>query len=124
RFTKWKSRCDMVDHWFLAQGSTPWCSNSNMNKIMYAVLVLATLPVAGGRPPIAPDAIVAQDGSGQYTSIQDAINRSPARPSKSDRRWIILVKPGTYREIVYIQREYTNLAIVGEDTEHTILTYN
>jgi pectinesterase len=79
---------------------------------------------ADGESLVGPDAIVAQDGSGQYTSVQEAIDHTPARSSKNDRRWIILIKPGTYREVVYIEREFSNLAIIGEDAEHTVLTYD
>jgi pectinesterase len=96
-----------------------------MKISLYLIYLTAILPVVThANPPLTPDVVVAQDGSGQYKSIQDAINHAPARSGKSDRRWIILVKSGTYREIVYIQREYLNLVIVGEDAEHTILTYN
>ena len=97
----------------------------SMKTVPYAVSLVALLSVAGeGGSSVGPDAIVAQDGSGQYTSVQEAINHTPARFSKNDRRWIILIKPGTYREIVYIQREFSNLIIIGEDAERTVLTYD
>lgn len=45
------------------------------------------------------DFVVAQDGSGTHTSIQSAINDLPSKGASSKRQFI-LIKPGTYREIV------------------------
>ncbi|HUP60670.1 MAG TPA: pectate lyase [Thermoanaerobaculia bacterium] len=69
-----------------------------------------------------PDAIVAADGSGHYTSLQEAISRAPMNTAESARRWIIVVKPGIYRERVYVQRERGNIAVIGENAETTIIT--
>ena len=45
---------------------------------------------------------VAQDGSGTHTTVQSAINDLPAA-SEGAQRTFILIKPGTYREIVCAQ---------------------
>ena len=74
-------------------------------------------------PRWTPDAIVALDGSGDYTSIEKAIygaDQKRAEPG-GGKRWIILVKPGIYRERVYVQRERGNVALIGEDPATTIL---
>ena len=68
------------------------------------------------------NATVAADGSANYTTIQDAINAVPQNTT-ADRRWIIFVKAGTYREIVYVQREKRFVTLVGEDPATTIITY-
>jgi pectinesterase len=67
--------------------------------------------------------VVAADGSGDFTSVQDAVNASPqvADPAKP---WIITVKPGIYRERVYVQREKRFLRLVGEDAEKTVVTFD
>ena len=52
----------------------------------------------------APDAVVAADGSGQYSSVQAAISAATER-KPGEPRWTILVKAGTYKERVYVQRE-------------------
>jgi pectinesterase len=72
----------------------------------------------------APDAIVAADGSGHYTSLQEAISRAPMRTGTSDPRWVIRIKPGVYRESIYVQRERGNIAVIGEDAVTTIITYD
>jgi len=82
--------------------------------------LLATFGAAAPRP----DVIVAVDGSGQYTSVQEAISAAPMRTDASDPRWVIFVKAGTYHERVYVQRERGNIAVIGEDAEKTVLTYD
>jgi pectinesterase len=71
----------------------------------------------------AADATVAPNGDGQFKSIQDAINAAPQRTSRA-RPWVIHIKPGIYRELIYVQREKRFISLVGDDAEKTILTYN
>jgi pectinesterase len=65
--------------------------------------------------------IVAQDGSGDFTSVQAAVDASKAFP---DQRVIIHVKNGTYREKVKIPACNTRLSLIGESVEKTIITWN
>ena len=37
---------------------------------------------------------------------------------------IIRLKPGTYKELIYVQREKRFFYLVGEDAEKTVLTYD
>ena len=63
---------------------------------------------------------VALDGSGQFKSVQEAIMSVPAgSPSKPV---VIHIKPGIYKELIYIQHEKRFFRLVGEDAEKTILT--
>ncbi len=71
-----------------------------------------------------PDAVVAADGSGQYTSLQEAISAAPMKTDPAAPRWVILVKAGTYRERIYVQRERGNIHVLGEDRAKTIIVYN
>ncbi len=88
------------------------------------LLLLAIAIGLGCVAQAAPDVVVAADGSGQYKSIQEAISAAPMRTGAADPRWVILVKPGTYKERVYVQRERGNIALIGEDAEKTVLTYD
>ncbi|MFA9192349.1 pectate lyase [Flavobacterium sp. FZUC8N2.13] len=65
--------------------------------------------------------VVALDGSGDYTSIQDAIYNSPAFPYK---RVFITVKNGTYHEKVRIPEWNTKISLIGESKEKTIISYD
>ena len=64
---------------------------------------------------------VAQDGSGDFTKIQDAVYASPAFPYE---KVTIFVKKGTYNEKVRIPEWNTNIILLGENKENTIITYD
>jgi pectinesterase len=64
---------------------------------------------------------VSQDGKGDFTTIQKAIDACKAFP---DTRVTIFVKNGIYQEKVVVPACNTLLSIVGEDAEKTILTYD
>lgn len=72
----------------------------------------------------AQDAVVAQDGLGQYTSVQDAISAAPQGGPGAGRTWVILVRPGTYRERVYVQRERGDILLKGTDASRTVITFD
>jgi pectinesterase len=46
------------------------------------------------------------------------------RTGASDPRWIIRVKPGTYRERVYVQRERGRILVRGDDPATTIIAFD
>ena len=64
---------------------------------------------------------VAQDGSGDYTKIQDAVYATPAFPYE---KVTIFVKNGIYNEKVRIPEWNTNVVLQGESKENTIITYD
>ncbi len=66
-----------------------------------------------------PNAVVAQDGSGQYKTIQAAVN---AAKTGTNSRWVIYVKAGTYSEQVTIGKSAKNLMLYGDGAGLTILT--
>ncbi|MGO4821414.1 MULTISPECIES: pectinesterase family protein [unclassified Flavobacterium] len=65
--------------------------------------------------------IVAQDGTGDFTKIQDAVNAAKAFP---DDRITILVKNGVYYEKVKIHSWNPKISLIGESREKTIITYD
>lgn len=65
--------------------------------------------------------IVAKDGSGDYYSIQEAINNSKAFP---DKRITIFIKNGIYSEKVKLHKWNPKISLIGESKENTIITYN
>jgi uncharacterized repeat protein (TIGR02543 family) len=69
------------------------------------------------------NSIVAKDGSGDFSTIQAAINAVPvSHPGISP--FIIYIRPGFYHEKVTIPGTLSDLKIVGEDRDSTILDYN
>lgn len=67
-------------------------------------------------------AVVAQDGSGDYTTIQDAI--LSIRDYSPEGRLRILVRRGVYEEKVIVPSYKTNITLVGEDRDSTILIWH
>ena len=65
------------------------------------------------------DFVVAQDGSGNFTTIQSAIDACKSFP---DKPIIIFVKNGIYKEKVQVPACNNLLKIKGEDSKKTILT--
>lgn len=64
--------------------------------------------------------VVAKDGSGQYSTVQAAVN---SIPNNSTTAKVIFVKKGTYTEKVEIPSTKTNLYIIGEEVNTTIIAY-
>ncbi len=65
------------------------------------------------------DAIVASDGSGSYATVQAAVDAAPTGRTAS---WVILIKPGHYKEHVVVPAEKPFLTFRGEDAATTIIT--
>ncbi|XP_052176252.1 pectinesterase 4-like [Diospyros lotus] len=66
-----------------------------------------------------PNAVVAQDGSGQYKTVGGAVN---AIPRKSKNRWVIYIKAGVYRESVILPKDATNVYMYGDGPTKTIIS--
>lgn len=71
------------------------------------------------KPYFAASLTVAADGSGDYRTVQAAVD---AAPDKSATRTIITIKPGVYKSHLEIPRDKINLTLRGEDAEKTVLT--
>lgn len=67
------------------------------------------------------DIIVAKDGSGTFTKVQDAFD---AVPDNSLKRTIIYVKAGVYKEKIKLNSTKQNVMLLGESYKNTILTYD
>lgn len=65
----------------------------------------------------AREIIVAKDGSGNFKTVQEAINSLPAE-AKEQR--IIIIKAGIYNEKIFIEKNFITLK--GEDPAKTIIT--
>jgi pectinesterase len=90
--------------------------------VFFVGLSALAAPLLRAEAPHA-DVVVATDGSGKFTSLQEAISVAPMQTDPK-MPWVILVKPGTYKERIYVQRERGNIRVVGEDAEKTVVTYD
>lgn len=82
--------------------------------LAFLLLVSPRLALAAEKASI----IVAQDGSGQFKSIQEALN---SIPTDNRQNVIILIRKGNYHEKLYITKSYVTL--VGEDRDSTRIVY-
>lgn len=65
--------------------------------------------------------VVAKDGSGNYSTVQAAVN---AVPSNNTTRTVIYIKDGTYDEVVTVPSNKPFITFAGQDENKTIITYN
>lgn len=66
------------------------------------------------------DYVVAADGSGDFTTIQSAIQACKSFPYQ---RIKIFIKKGVYHEKVFIPSWNTKISLIGEDKDSTIITF-
>jgi len=76
---------------------------------------------SGAFAQYATEMTVATDGTGDFTSIQKAIDSCKAFP---DKRITIFVKNGIYNEKIRVPSWNTQLSIIGESVDKTIVSYN
>jgi pectinesterase len=97
---------------------------TTLKWLVVVFLFCLTSVVAFGQTvsPAPVNIIVAQDGSGQFKTVQEAIMSVPA--GTAEKPVVIRIKPGTYKELIYIQHEKRFFRLVGEDAKTTILTYD
>jgi pectinesterase len=85
--------------------------------------LLTLLVICSGNAWAAPtELVVAADGSAKYKTVQEAVMAVPA--GSPDNPVIIRIKPGIYKELIYVQHEKRFFHFIGEDTAKTVLTFN
>ncbi|WP_028549064.1 pectinesterase family protein [Paenibacillus sp. UNC451MF] len=63
--------------------------------------------------------IVASDGSGDFLTVQEALDQIP---NGHPERVIIYIRNGVYKEKIHVEKP--RVSLVGESAEHTILTFD
>ena len=92
-----------------------------MKKTLAVFILILAIVQSQAQGPIYPkDIIVALDGSGNYKTIQEAVN------SVRDfgQRVTIHIKKGIYHEKLVVPTWKTQITLLGEDKENTIITNN
>uniref|UniRef100_A0A0E0JHQ0 Pectinesterase n=1 Tax=Oryza punctata TaxID=4537 RepID=A0A0E0JHQ0_ORYPU len=67
---------------------------------------------------ITPDAVVAKNGSGRYTTVSAAV---AAAPANSNKRYVIHIKAGAYMENVEVGKSKKNLMFIGDGIGKTVI---
>ncbi|RID71592.1 hypothetical protein BRARA_C03519 [Brassica rapa] len=68
---------------------------------------------------VEADATVAADGSGTFTTVAAAV---AAAPENSNKRYVIHIKAGVYRENVDVAKKKKNIMFMGDGRTTTIIT--
>lgn len=95
-----------------------------MKKLSTTLLLAGVLALgaqAASPHDNADTLFVAQDGSGEFTTISEAVEVCRAF---MDYHKVIYIRKGVYCEKVIIPSWLTNVELCGEDAETTILTHN
>ncbi|KAI3928030.1 hypothetical protein MKW98_023631 [Papaver atlanticum] len=71
---------------------------------------------------IKPNAVVAKDGSGQFTTINAALHTYPK--TKNNATFIVYIKEGTYNEHILINKSMPNVMLIGDGPTKTKITGN
>jgi pectin methylesterase-like acyl-CoA thioesterase len=99
-----------------------WKRKKNITFCLFLTLFLHGCNSSAEVPTQQADFVVAPDGSGDFTKIQDAIN---AAPSYSDHPVIVYIKRGLYNtEKLIIPSAKKNITFIGESREETIISYH
>jgi len=88
-----------------------------LKKIVFSFIVLIEFLCADAQTKI----IVARDGSGNYPTVQEALNHIPLNNKKPVT---IYIKNGIYKEKLHLNSSKNFVTIIGEDKFKTILTYD
>ena len=84
-------------------------------KLKAAAVIAAAVMAAGNAAADGGarlyDAVVAQDGTGDYASVQAAVD---AAPENAATPWLIFIKEGTYREHVDVPANKSRLHFIGQ----------
>ncbi|XP_040380488.1 pectinesterase-like [Oryza brachyantha] len=72
-----------------------------------------------GAGAVQADVVVAQDGSGKYKTIKEAVD---AAPDGGKSRYVIYVKKGVYKENLEVGKKKREVMIVGDGMDQTVIT--
>ena len=89
--------------------------------ILWIIFVIPALLTPTTAEAQTYDFRVAADGSGDFTTVQEAIN---AVPDFRKNRTAIFIAPGVYKEKLVLAASKTNVSFIGSSAETTKLTFD
>ncbi|KAH0452636.1 hypothetical protein IEQ34_019935 [Dendrobium chrysotoxum] len=99
---------EKTDTSFRSDGLPTWISKETRRHLKEHV-----------KAKLKPNVTVAKDGSGDFKTINDALN---AMPTKYTGRYVIYVKTGIYEEHVVMGKEKKSVTIYGDGSQKSIVT--
>ncbi|KAH7866104.1 hypothetical protein Vadar_015632 [Vaccinium darrowii] len=93
-----------------------------INAWMLATLIiLMTICSSSQGQSIQSNATVSTDGSGQFTTIQAAID---AAPNMSVTKYYIWIRAGRYMENILVGNKKHNIVLIGDGMDRTVISGN
>ncbi len=92
-----------------------------MKLITTFLFIFITLSTAAQTPTFPKSFTVAKDGSGDFKTIQEAVN---GVRDWSEVQVPIYIKKGIYREKLIIPAQKSRISLIGEDKAQTIITFD
>lgn len=89
-----------------------------MKKILLFLSIIIISPIIYGQEY---NIVVSRDGTGNFRNLQDAVNSIRAYMAN---RTSIFIKNGVYKEKVVVPAWVTNLTLIGESVDKTIITWD
>jgi len=90
-----------------------------MNKLI--IFFLCTITTVAANAQATKRIVVAQDGTGNYKTVQEAFD---AVSLNNTTRIEIFIKKGTYKEKLHLDSSKNFVKLAGEDQKATVLTYD
>src|SRR5689334_25250182 len=93
-----------------------------MNRLLICMgLLFCVHYFSEAQTPYKTSYVISQDGTGDFKTIQEALNSAKAFP---DIPITIRIKPGTYREKIEVHSWTTHISLIGEDAATTIIAFD
>jgi pectinesterase len=92
-----------------------------MRKILFVFFCFIALQVKAQTATYPAELIVADDGSGNYKTIQEAVN---SVRDLSQKQVVIHIRKGIYHEKLVVPSWKTHISLIGDDAANTIITNN
>lgn len=90
-------------------------------RTTYFVAFLSFLFLSATQASAQYNAVVAKDGTGDYTTIQAALNAAPAGRTTP---WVIYIKNGKYREKDTVAASKPFITLVGESVSNVVISWD
>jgi pectinesterase len=95
--------------------------NARMLRSLMGLFIWIGTALPTAAAPAKYDLVVAQDGSGQFKTVQAALDAVPDFRKQETR---ILIRKGIYKEKLVLATSKIMVTLVGEDVKKTILTFD
>ncbi|RVX20552.1 putative pectinesterase/pectinesterase inhibitor 41 [Vitis vinifera] len=113
--------------WSVKNGvSTPLSNDTKLYRVSLSLFTKGWVPKQKKGKVVSVSDIVTvnQDGSGNFTTINDAIAVAPNNTDGSNGYFVIYIQAGVYEEYVSIAKNKKYLMMIGDGINQTVITGN